>query len=234
MARCKPRVPRSGEGRKGKPLSPFGAGVGRFRSRSRGGSKSEQRTASSAAPVAPVQALCAAFRVGAGSGPQTWRSRRCGDGLRAEGDVNRKEPPIALDAAHGPGPAAAAAGHFTHPWVGQAEHLACRKRPPNAFCGQKPAPTFAQEPSGVLKHRAAQQESTPVTAVPALCADFAGRVRAVPLKRDFSGVGPRVGKSVRQRGLALQCPRDSIKFRERTPPGALFRALWGRSSFVLG
>ena len=34
---------------------------------------------------------------------------------------------------------------FTHPRVGQAEHLACRKRPPNAFCGQKPAPTF---PSG--------------------------------------------------------------------------------------
>ena len=32
-------------------------------------------------------------------------------------------------------------GDFTHPRVGQAEHLACRKRPPNAFCGQKPAPT---------------------------------------------------------------------------------------------
>ena len=43
---------------------------------------------------------------------------------------------------HGSGPATAATGHFTHPWVGQAERLACRKRPPNAFCGQKPAPTF--------------------------------------------------------------------------------------------
>ena len=36
---------------------------------------------------------------------------------------------------------------FTHPRVGQAEHLACRKRPPNAFCGQKPAPTFPSRPS---------------------------------------------------------------------------------------
>jgi hypothetical protein len=26
--------------------------------------------------------------------------------------------------------------------VGQAEHLAFRKRQPNAFCGQKPTPTF--------------------------------------------------------------------------------------------
>ena len=33
-----------------------------------------------------------------------------------------------------------------------------------------PAPTFAQKPSGVLKHRTAEQESTPVTAVWALCA----------------------------------------------------------------
>lgn len=38
---------------------------------------------------------------------------------------------------------------FTHPRVGQAERLACRERLPNAFFGQKPAPTFSA-PRGQL------------------------------------------------------------------------------------
>ena len=38
---------------------------------------------------------------------------------------------------------------FTHLRVGQAERLACRKRLPNAFFGQKPAPTFSA-PRGQL------------------------------------------------------------------------------------
>ena len=33
------------------------------------------------------------------------------------------------------------AGGFTHPWAGQARCSACRERPPNASCGQKPAST---------------------------------------------------------------------------------------------
>ena len=40
-------------------------------------------------------------------------------------------------------------GDFTHPRVGQAERLACRERLPNAFFGQKPAPTFSA-PRGQL------------------------------------------------------------------------------------
>ena len=40
-------------------------------------------------------------------------------------------------------------GDFTHPQVGQAERLACRERLPNAFFGQKPAPTFSA-PQGQL------------------------------------------------------------------------------------
>ena len=32
-----------------------------------------------------------------------------------------------------PLPKAGLGSNFTHPWVGQAEHLACRERLPNAF-----------------------------------------------------------------------------------------------------
>ena len=115
-------------------------------------------------------------------------------------------------------------GHqFTHRWVGQAEHLACRKRPPGAFAGVART-HFCPEPSGVLKHRAAQQESTPVTAVPALCAGFGAGVGAVCLSAGFGGVGPRVERRL----------FEPSKSRERTPPGSPVWALWGCSILVLG
>ena len=52
---------------------------------------------------------------------------------------------------------------FTHPWVGQAEHLACRKRQPGAFAGA--ARTHSGK--GGRHHRKAS-----VAAVSALCAAF--------------------------------------------------------------
>ena len=35
-------------------------------------------------------------------------------------------------------------GDFTHPWVGQAERLACRKRQPTQFPGGSPDPLYCQ------------------------------------------------------------------------------------------
>ena len=49
------------------------------------------------------------------------------------------------------------------------------------FAGRSPHPL----PSGVLKHGTVEQEDTPVAAVPALCADFGGGVRAVHLLMVF-------------------------------------------------
>ena len=49
------------------------------------------------------------------------------------------------------------------------------------FAGRSPHPL----PSGVLKHGIVEQEDTPVAAVPALCADFGGGVRAVHLLMVF-------------------------------------------------
>jgi hypothetical protein len=48
-----------------------------------------------------------------------------------------------MESRFGPSAATGSGDDFTHPRVGQAERLACRKRLPNAFCGQKPAPTFS-------------------------------------------------------------------------------------------
>ena len=77
-------------------------------------------------------------------------------------------------------------GDFTHPRVGQAEHLACRKRLPNAFCGQKPAPTFAQSrASGSSGTRQLSRRAPPVAAVWALCAGLRAGVEAVPMSRAF-------------------------------------------------
>ena len=55
-------------------------------------------------------------------------------------------------------------GHqFTHPWVGQAEHLACRKRQPGALAG------VARTHSG---RGGRCPQKAPVAAVSALCAAF--------------------------------------------------------------
>ena len=45
----------------------------------------------------------------------------------------------------------AGGANFTHPRVGQAERLACRKRLPNAFCGRKPTPTLSAEKKKMLR-----------------------------------------------------------------------------------
>lgn len=55
-----------------------------------------------------------------------------------------------------------------------------------------------------------KREKAPVAAVWALCTGLRAGMEAVPLKRDFSGVGPRVGRR-------LSGPSKS---RERTPSGA--------------
>ena len=70
---------------------------------------------------------------------------------------------------------------FTHPWVGQAERLACRKRQPGAFAGV----ARTHFPPACSKHRTAEQESAPVAAVLPLCAGFEERVGTVPLKQVF-------------------------------------------------
>lgn len=49
-----------------------------------------------------------------------------------------------------------------------------------------PAPTFAQEPSGVLKRGTVEPEGAPVAVVPALCAGFGVGVGP----SYFGGVGP--------------------------------------------
>lgn len=61
--------------------------------------------------------------------------------------------------------------------VRQAEHLACRKRPPNAFCGHGLHP--------LQKERQITTRKLPVAAVPPLCAGFGVEVKAVLLKRGF-------------------------------------------------
>ncbi len=43
-----------------------------------------------------------------------------------------------------PLPKAGLGSNFTHPWVGQAERLACRKRPPTQFPGRSPDPLYRQ------------------------------------------------------------------------------------------
>jgi len=44
-----------------------------------------------------------------------------------------------------------------------------------------PAPTFAQEPSGVLKRGTVEPEGAPVAVVPALCAGFGVGVGPSPV-----------------------------------------------------
>jgi hypothetical protein len=98
-----------------------------------------------------------------------------------------------------------------------------------------PAPTFAQEPSGVLKRGTVEPEGAPVAVVPALCAGFGAGVGQGPLKRDFGGVRPRVGKWFLGGSVTENLPsQSSMNSREKRPPGARFWVLRRRSILVLG
>ena len=79
-------------------------------------------------------------------------------------------------------------------------------------------------PAPTLREGADAHRKTPVTAVCALYAGFGAVVGQYPYRGYLDGVGPRVGRR-------LSGPSE---FRERTPPGAGFWALWGRSILVLG
>ena len=100
----------------------------------------------------------------------------------------------------------------THPWVGQAEHLACRKRQLGAFAGA------ARTHSGREGHHG----KAPVAAVSALCAGFGERLEEGFLSRVFGQRG-RLGRRL----WAINSEKEHLQ-------GARFWALWGRSIFVLG
>ena len=75
------------------------------------------------------------------------KGKHSSGGRMAKGEKKSKKNKIATSPRSAdccPCPSAATGWRdgFTHLRVGQAERLACRKRLPNAFCGQKPAPTF--------------------------------------------------------------------------------------------
>ena len=81
----------------------------------------------------------------------------------------------------------------------------------------------------------AHQGATAVTAVSPLCAGFGAGVGQGPLKRDFGGVGPRVGKWFLGGSVTENLPsQSSMNSREKRPPGARFWVLRRRSIFVLG
>ena len=64
---------------------------------------------------------------------------------------------------------------------------------------------------------------------------FRGRVGQGPLKRDFGGVGPRVGKWFLGGRVTENLPsQSSMNSREKRPPGARFWVLRRRSILVLG
>lgn len=77
--------------------------------------------------------------------------------------------------------------------------------------------------------------SDAVTAVSPLCAGFGAGVGQGPLKRDFGGVGPRVGKWFLGGSVTENLPsQSSMNSREKRPPGARFWVLRRRSILVLG
>lgn len=83
--------------------------------------------------------------------------------------------------------------------------------------------------------RGTSQGATAVTAVSPLCAGFGAGVGQGPLKRDFGGVGPRVGKWFLGGRVTENLPsQSSMNSREKRPPGARFWVLRRRSIFVLG
>ena len=128
--------------------------------------------------------------------------------------------------------AAALCGSFTRlPFS-----VSTRKCLPNAFCGRKPAPTSREKRTACGKvQRGTSQGATAVTAVSPLCAGFGAGVGQGPPKRDFGGVGPRVGKWFLGGRVTENLPsQSSMNSREKRPPGARFWVLRRRSIFVLG
>ena len=77
----------------------------------------------------------------------------------------------------------------------------------------------------MLKHGTVEQEDTHVTTVPAPCAGFGARVEVAPLSGMFEQRWAACGAGAVR---TIQIPEE-----ERLR-GAPFRALWGRSIFVLG
>ena len=103
-----------------------------------------------------------------------------------------------------------------HLWVRQAEHLACRKQQPGAFVGV--AHTHSRRSDEQPQEGPCRGRVGPVCW-------FRGRGGGGGSCRGYlDSVGPRVGRRL----------SGPFKFRERTPPWAPFRAVWGRPIFVLG
>ena len=111
-------------------------------------------------------------------------------------------------------------GRFTHPWVGQAEHLACRKRQP-AHLRAWPAPTLRRErPAYSSTKPAGRREPLPRPCGP--CVPVSGRRWGQrPCRGYLDSVGPHVGRR-------LSGPSES---RERTPPGSPVSGLLGAFDF---
>ena len=123
----------------------------------------------------------------------------------------------------------------THPWVGQAEHLACRERPPNAFCGRGPHPLLPRSPpacssAGQLSRRVPLSRSCrPCVPVSGL---GWGHHLLMVFRRRWTVYGAAAdGKGNRGDPAPLSVVSSAEKERLQEAP---FRALWGRSIFVLG
>ena len=124
---------------------------------------------------------------------------------------------------------------FTHPRVGQAEHLACRKRPPNAFSGRSPHPLRAVS-IRCAQARGRQAGGNPCRGrVTPVCRVWSGGKGGAPETGIPAALGRVWTKAGGREDLGNPAPLKASSISEKEHlQRVTFPALWRRSILVLG
>ena len=111
-------------------------------------------------------------------------------------------------AAHYLGPLSATGwgSDFTHPWVWQAERLACRERQPAQFPGGSPDPLYLQRKKMLRCLYTPRKEIPPCCPCAALCETIGYRAPVVPANQDVAAEGPLQAKDETRKRMSKGLP----------------------------